>query len=187
MGTKPFVRIEELNNEKVVSFSANCHAPEDAAINLFKEWALQNISDYNARRYLGCAPKGHHEEGEEHHPNEEIGSHEYEMQMLLFEHEGKEKTFHGANVYDAPKGLFLVGDVALNEYNDDGSIDVGSSMQTAYGIMAECLKEMGGYEFELDERLYYEEHIWYKEWFEGKLPDDNSLAGFKLWLPIRKS
>jgi hypothetical protein len=30
---------------------------------------------------------------------------------------------------DAPKGLFLVGDVVLNEFNDGGTIDIGSSMK----------------------------------------------------------
>lgn len=186
MGTRPLVRIEEFSNAKVVSFEVNCLAPEDAAINLLKSWALQNISDYTARRYIGCAPKGHHAEGEEHQSNEDIGSHEYVMQMFLFEHEGCDRTFLGANVCEAPKGLYLVGDVAMNEFSNDGSIDVGTSMQTAYGIMAACLKEMGGYAFELKERPYYEEHIWHKEWFDGKLADDQNLAGFKLWLPIKK-
>jgi hypothetical protein len=48
--------------------------------------------------------------------------------------------------------------------------------------MAECLKDMGGYEFELKERLYFEEHIFTHEWFDG----DGELAGFKLWLQIKK-
>ena len=56
-------------------------------------------------------------------------------------------------------------------------------MQTAYGVMSECLKEMGGYEFDLNERRYYEEHIFSNEWFDGS--DD--LAEFKLWLPIKKT
>lgn len=182
MGTKPLVRIEEHSKERVVSFFVNCARPEEAAWNLLRSWAVANLKDYKARRYIGCAPKGHHPKGEEHHPNEEIGFHEYIAQMFLFENEGNGDTFLGADVCDAPGGLFLVGDVVMNEFHDDGTIDIGSSMQKSYGVMSECLKEMGGYEFELKERAYFEEHIFTNEWFNGT----GELAGFKLWLPIKK-
>jgi AraC family transcriptional regulator len=182
MGTKPLVRIEEHSKERVVSFFVNCSGPEGAAWGLLRDWAMANLQDYPARRYIGCAPKGHHPKGEAHRPDEEPGTHEYLAQMLLFEHEGDDETFLGADVCDAPIGLFLVGDVVLNEFSDDGTIDIGSSMQKAFGVMAECLSDMGGYEFELKERPYIEEHIFTKEWFAG----DEGLAGFKLWLPIRK-
>ena len=182
MGTKPLVRIEEHSMEHVASFSLNCRGPEEAAWNLLRNWATKNINDYKARRYIGCAPKGHHPNGEEHQPNEEIGSHEYVAQMFLFDDEGNHDMFLGAEVCDAPKGLFLVGDVVMNEFNDDDTIDIGSSMEKAYGVMSECLIDMGGYEFELQKRPYYEEHIFTHEWFTGA----GELAGFKLWLPIRK-
>ncbi|MNJ05580.1 hypothetical protein D3C73_1669810 [compost metagenome] len=55
-------------------------------------------------------------------------------------------------------------------------------MQRAFGVMAECLTDMGGYEFDLKERPYFEEHVFSKEWFSG----EGQLAGFKLWLPIKK-
>jgi AraC family transcriptional regulator len=182
MGTRPLVRIEEHSMGRVVSFHVDCHAPEEAAWNLMRDWVTKNIKDYKARRYIGCAPKGHHPDGDEHHPNEEIGSHEYMAQMFLFDDEGKNNTFLGADVCDAPSGLFLIGDVVMNEFNDDGTIDMGSSMEKAYWIMAECLKDMGGYEFELTERPFFEEHIFSNEWFDGK----GDLSGFKLWLPIKK-
>lgn len=182
MGTKPLVCIEKHSMERVVSFYVDCRAPEEAAWNLLRNWVTKNITDYKARRYIGCAPKGHHSNSDEHHSNEEIGSHEYMAQMFLFEDEGNSDTFLGADVCDAPIGLFLVGDVVMNEFNDDGTIDIGSSMQKAYGVMSECLRNMGGYEFELKERPYFEEHIFSNEWFNGK----GDLAGFKLWLPIRK-
>lgn len=182
MGTKPLVRIEEHSMERVVSFYVDCHAPEEAAWNLLRNWLIQNIADYKARRYIGCAPNGHHPNGDEHQSNEEIGSHAYTAQMFLFEDEGKNNNFLNADVCDAPTGLFLVGDVVMNEFNDDGSIDIGSSMQKSYGVMAECLNDMGGYEFELKERPFFEEHIFSNEWFNGK----GDLAGFKLWLPIKK-
>lgn len=182
MGMKPIIRIEEHSLEKVVSFDVDCKAPEESAWNLLKNWVTKNISDYTMRRYICCAPKGHHPNGESHHSNEEIGCHEYTAQMFLYDEEGHNDTFSGANVCDGPKGLFLVGDVVLNEFNNDGTIDIGSSMQKSAGVMFECLKEMGGYDFELNSRPYFEEHIFTNEWFEG----NGELAGFKLWLPIKK-
>ena len=83
---------------------------------------------------------------------------------------------------DAPKGLFLVGDVALTEFAEDGTVDIGSSMEKSFGAMSESLKAMGGNDFDLAQRPYFEEHIFSNEWFCGK----GELAGFKLWLPIRK-
>ena len=68
----------------------------------------------------------------------------------------------------------------MSEFQDDGTLDIGLSMGKAYGVMSECLQEMGGYEFQLTERPYYEEHIFTPAWFTGK----GELAGFKLWLPI---
>ncbi|MFD1175768.1 hypothetical protein ACFQ3W_05540 [Paenibacillus puldeungensis] len=182
MRKKPLVCIEEHSKGRVVSFFVNCRGPERAAWDLLREWAVTNLSDHTARRYIGCAPKGHHPKGEGHQSNEDIGSHEYLAQMFLFDDEGKNDTFLGADVCDAPKGLFLVGDVVMNEFNDDGSIDIGASMQRSYGVMSECLKDMDGYEFELKERPYFEEHIFTNEWFSGT----DELAGFKLWLPIKK-
>lgn len=183
MGTKPLLRIEEHSKERVVSFSVNCRAPEESAWNLLRKWVMSNLQDYSVRRYIGCAPKGHHSEGEKHHTNEDIGSHEYMAQMFLLGNEGEQDTFLGAEVCDAPYGLYLVGDVVLNEFNDDGSIDIGTSMEKAYFIMAECLKDIGGYEFELEDRLYFEEHVFPQDWFTG----GNGLNGFKLWLPVKKA
>lgn len=183
MGLKPLVRIEEHGNERVASFFVNCRCPEEAAWTLMRSWAMANLKDYPARRYIGCAPKGHHPEGEPHQPDEGPGWHEYTAQMFLFENEGIGGTFLGAEVLGAPAGLFLVGDVALNEFNGEGKIDIGESMQKAFGVMSECLKEMGGYEFEWKDRPYLEEHIFTREWPAG----DGGLEGFKLWLPIRKA
>ena len=57
MGKKPLVRIEEHGTERVVSFYANCEGPEGAAWNLLRSWAVTNLKDYKARRYIGCARK----------------------------------------------------------------------------------------------------------------------------------
>lgn len=186
MGMKPLVRIEEHSNERIVSFFVNCKGPEGVAGDLLREWAVKNLSDYTARRCVGFAPKGHHPDGEEHQQNEKAGSHEYVMQMFLFGDEGNCDTFLGADVCDAPKGLFLVGDITLNEFHDNGIIDIGSSMQTAFGVMSECLKDMGGYEFDLQERRHREELIFSNEWWKNTSIGDAGLTGFKLWLPIKK-
>ncbi len=186
MDKKPLVRIEEHSNERVASFAVNCRGPEEAAGKLLWEWAVNHLSDYTARRLIGCAPRGHHPEGMEHQPDEEIGWHEYVMQMFLFGEEGKGDHFLGAEVCDAPKGLYLVGDVALNEFHENGNIDIGSSMQTAYFIMSECLKDLPGYEFDLYDRRHREEQIFTKEWWRNPEIGDAGLAGFKLWLPIKK-
>ncbi|HWT76387.1 MAG TPA: hypothetical protein VN258_16945 [Mobilitalea sp.] len=50
--------------------------------------------------------------------------------MFLYGDEGANETFLGAQVCDAPKGLFLVGDVALNDLHEDGTIDIGSKTET---------------------------------------------------------
>ncbi|HWS30134.1 MAG TPA: hypothetical protein VN512_08510 [Clostridia bacterium] len=83
----------------------------------------------------------------------------YIFHMFLFDHEADSAFCPCAGVSEAPKGLYLIGDVALDEYNDAGNIDIGSSMQTAYGVMRECLEELGGYAFDLQAQPYYEEHI----------------------------
>ncbi len=182
MSTKPIVRIEEHGNERLAGFFVNCKAPEEAAWNMLRKWSANQLKDYPARRYIGCAPKGHHPEGEEHQADETDIVHEYLAYVFLFEEEGRENTFKGAEVYDGPKGLFLVGDVALNEFRDDGTIDIGGSMMKAYGVMSEFLKETSAYEFDMGARPYYEEHVFTKEWFET----GGEMAGFKLWLPIKK-
>ena len=82
MGKKPLVRIEEHSKERMVSFFVNCSGPEEAAWNLLRDWTVTNLKDYTARRYIGCAPKGHHPQGEGHNQNEEIGCHEYIAQMI---------------------------------------------------------------------------------------------------------
>lgn len=182
MGAKSLVCIEEHSKERVVSFDVDCCEPEGQAWNALRAWATKNLKDYKTRRYIGCAPKGHHPDGQQHQPNEASIRHEYKAQMFVFSDEGNDETFMGAEVYDAPKGLFLVGDVSLNQYNDNGSVDIGSSMMVSFETLSKALNEMGGYVFAMDERPYYEEHIFDEEWFSGK----GDLAGFKLWLPIRK-
>ena len=182
MGAKPLVRIEDHSTERIAAFPVDCAGPEGAAFDLLRDWVTKNITDYTARRYIGCAPKGHHPQGEEHSPNEGEGWHEYVAGMFLLGEEGADGQFHGAEVRAAPQGLYLISDVALNEFHDNGTVDIGTSMQKSAQVMMECLREMGGYELDLQQRPYYEEHVFPNEWFRG----EGDLAGFRLWLPIRK-
>jgi len=186
IGTKPVLRIEDCSLERVVTFFVSCTAPEEAAGIMLHDWAVNNINDYMARRFVSCAPKGHHPEGEHHQSDEAVGSHEYLMQMFLLAEEGNLSIFHGMEVGNAPEGLFIVGDVALNEFDSNGNIDIGSFMQTAFGIISECLNDMKDYEFDLENRRYREEHIFTAKWWEDPKIKDAGLQGFKLWLPIKK-
>jgi AraC family transcriptional regulator len=182
MSKKSLLRIEEHGNEHVVSFHVDCKAPETAAWEMLRKWCTDYLNDYTVRRFIGCAPKGHHPDGEQHQPKEEEIRHEYMAQMLLFEEESKNEAFKGADVTDAPKGLFLVGDVTLNEFDDNGNLDIGSSMMKSFEVMKSFIDNTCGYSFDMESRPYYEEHVFSKEWFHtGGDPD-----GFKLWIPIKK-
>lgn len=178
-GSKPLVRIEELNNLKAVSFCVNCEAPETQAWNLMREWAVKNFSDFEARRYIGYAPCGHHLQGEEE------DSHEYNAMMILRSDEGIGETLFGEKVSEVPKGLFLVGDVVLNEFDDDGVLDIGASMKKSSQTIYECMLNMGEYDLDFDGRTYLEEHIFPKEWFLTDKPEEIQ-AEYKFWLPIKK-
>jgi len=178
-GSNSLVRIEEMDNLKVVSFYENCDGPETPAWNQMKVWAVKNLNDYEVRRYIGFAPAGHHPAGEDN------DYHEYNAQMILYGEERNGKTFFDVEVFDAPKGLFIVGDVVLNEFFDDGTIDIGTSMKTSSQIIYECMLDMGGYDLDFDGRTFLEEHIFPKEWFKA---EDSSKVQteFRLWLPIKK-
>ena len=139
LGSNPVVQIEELKNLKAAYFQVNCKEPEKEAWNKMRKWVISNLNDYEARRYIGYAPCGHHQKS-----NEEE-SHEYVAMMLLYGEEGQNGYISGAKVCDAPQGLFLVGDVALNEFDDNGNIDIGESMKKSSQTIYECMLDMKGY------------------------------------------
>lgn len=175
MGRKPIVRIEEFSGIKAATFRVDGIDPEDKAFSMLREWAIGALSDYAARRCIGYAPMGHHSEGED------CDSHEYVAQMFLYEHEIDENgRFHGVEVDNAPQGLYIVGDVVLNEFHDDGSIDIGQSMKKSSKEIYDCLIEMKTYELDMENRPFIEEQIFQPGWFAG-----NGSSEFKLWLPIR--
>lgn len=179
MGSKPLVKIEELSNLKVVYFQVNCEEPEKEAWNKMRQWVVKNFNDYEARRYIGYAPCGHHPEGIEE------DSHEYIAMMLLYGEEGENNCISGAKVCDAPKGLFLVGDVVLNEFDGDGNIDIGGSMKKSSQTIYECMLDMEDYTMDFSQRTYIEEHIFPKKWFLDENPEKLQVE-YKFWLPIKK-
>lgn len=179
LGERPLVRMEELSHCRAVGFYADCEEPETQAWSQMRRWAIQSLKDYAARRYSGYAPIGHHP------ANSEEGPHPYWAMMLLHSGEGEGDTFLGAQVVDAPQGVFLVGDVVLNEYSDDGAIDIGLSMKNASQTVYACMVDMGEYELDFEGRIYLEEHIFPQQWFTGQ-GSEQLLPEWKFWLPIRK-
>lgn len=179
IGSKPLFQIEELSNLKAVYFQVNCEEPEKEAWNKIREWVVRNFNDYEARRYIGYAPRGHHPEGSKE------DSHEYIAMMLLYGEEGYNDNLYGAKVCDAPKDLFLVGDVVLNEFDDDGNIDIGGSMKKSSQTVYECMLDMEDYDMDFNERTYLEEHIFTKEWFLANNPEKLQTE-YRFWLPIKK-
>lgn len=183
MGTKTVIKIEELQNTRVVSFREFGKDPERMVHEKFREWAIKNISDYLYRRIIGFAPTGHHPE------NSENDEHEYVLQMLLYEDEGQNETFHDIAIEDGPYGLYLISNVPIdirNPKNDD--MDIGASLKRTSQVMYESLNEIGIYELDdfdgrsFNGRYFLEEHICGFDWFNGA---DDKLE-FKLWLPIKK-
>ena len=97
--------------------------------------------------------------------------------MLLYGAEDFDKTMQGITVSDGPQGLFLVGDVVLNEFNDDGTIDIGLSMKKSSQTIYECMLDMGIYDLDFDGRTYLEEHIFKYKWFLADNPEEILAEG----------
>lgn len=161
------------------AFRADGATPETDAWNELRAWAVANLGDYAVRRYFGFAPRGHHPNGEEE------SAHEYCAMMPLNGDEGACGEFYGARVVDAPRGLFLAGDVVLNEYTEDGAVDIGASMTVASRTIYECMLDMGGYELDFGERVFLEEHIFGKGWFTAD-EHEKILPEWRFWLPVRR-
>lgn len=103
--------------------------------------------------------------------------------MYLLGDEDSQKEFCGLNVEDAPSGLFLVNDVALNQFDENDNLDIALSMIKASEAFVEFMKNTAGYEFDCSLGIFYEEHIFSEKWFQnGGVPN-----GFRMWvLIIRK-
>ena len=176
----PIVKIEEHKNQKVVCFPVDCVDPETEAWGQLSEWCKKNISDRTARRYAGVAPLGHHPQGEEHQNASEHVKHPYTAMMYLIGDEGQQKEFCGKQVEDGPSGLFLVSDAALNQFDENGDIDMALSLIKASESFVEFIKRSPEYVFDCGARIFYEEHIFSEKWFQrGGVPD-----GFRMWVPI---
>lgn len=169
------LHLEEIKNQKAVSFSANSSQPEQDSWDLCRKWALDNLKDYSMRRCVGFSPVGHHP------VSEDDDSHEYVAQMFLYGEEGNLDTFQGISVSEVPGGLFLVGDVSMEVLSEEGSIDIGESMKQTSQEMYMFLKESGLYDIDMDGRFFMEEHLFSDEWFNNivKVPE------YRIWLPIK--
>lgn len=178
----PIVKIEEHKNQKVVCFSVDCVDPETEAWGKLSEWCRRNISDRTARRYAGVAPLGHHPQGEGHQNASEHTKHPYTAMMYLIGNECQQGEFFGKKVEDAPSGLFLVSDAALNQFDENGDIDMALSLMKASESFVEFIKHSPEYVFNCGVHIFYEEHIFSEKWFQrGGVPD-----GFRMWVPILK-
>ena len=178
----PIVRIEEHQNQKVVCFSVDCVDPESEAWGRLSEWCRKNVPDRTARRYIGVAPFGHHPKGEKHQNASEHTKHPYTAMMYLIGDECSQDEFFGQKVEDAPSGLFLVNDAALNQFDENGNIDMALSLIKASEAFVEFIKRNPEYAFDCDAHIFYEEHIFSEKWFQkGGVPD-----GFRMWVPILK-
>lgn len=176
------VRMEEHRNEKVVCFSVDCVDPETAAWNMVREWCRQNVPDRAARRFLGVAPQGHHPQGEEHQNASEHVSHPYTAMMYLVGDECSQMEFFGKKVEDAPTGLFLVNEAALNQYDENGELDMARSLMKASEAFVVFMQQTPGYAIDCGADIFYEEHIFSEHWFQtGGVPD-----AFRMWVPIVK-
>lgn len=177
------VRIEEHRGEKVVRFSVDCVDPESAAWGALSEWCRENIPDRAARRFLGIAPRGHHPQGEAHQNASEHVRHPYTAMMYLIDRERSQRELGGRPVEDAPEGLFLVNEVALNQYDEDGRLDIALSLMKASEAFVEFIRRTPGYAFDCGAGIFYEEHIFSERWFQtGGAPD-----AFRMWVPITRT
>ncbi|MDE6739723.1 MAG: AraC family transcriptional regulator [Lachnospiraceae bacterium] len=182
MNETAIVKIEEHRNEKVVSFTVDCVDPENEAWRQMSEWCKKNVPDRTARRYIGVALSGHHPQGEEHHNASEHVKHPYKAMMYLVGDECGQEEFCGLKVENAPSGLFLVNNVALNQFDENGNLDIALSLMQASEAFVEFIKNTAGYEFDCPAGIFYEEHVLSERWFQnGGIPN-----GFRMWVPIIK-
>ncbi len=180
MNNKAIIKVEEHRGEKAICFEVDCYDAEERAWGQMSKWCKENIPDRTARRYVGLAPKGHHPDGEPHKDASEHVKHPYQAMMLLIGEEGHAETFHGMPVVDAPEGIYLVNDVALNQFDNDGNLDMALSMMKASDAFMEFVQNTDGYEFDMKKGVFYEEHIFSEDWFQkGGLP-----TAFKMWVPV---
>ena len=181
MNQKPLVYINGIKNSHVISFDVDCFDAEDVAWSQMKEWANNNLKDKTARRYVGVAPIGHHPKGQHENASEHV-KHPYKAMMFLLDEEAESGEFCEKKVEAGPDGLYLVNDVALNMYDENGFLDMALCLVKASEAFVEFVKNTDSYEFDCGQGIFYEEHIFDDEWFvNGGVP-----SGFKMWVPIKK-
>ncbi|NLG04249.1 MAG: helix-turn-helix transcriptional regulator [Clostridia bacterium] len=179
MNSKTLVHVIEIKNSHVISFDVDCFDAEDAAWNQMRDWANKHLKDRSARQYIGLAPNGHHPQGQHENASEHV-KHAYRAMMMLLEEEAQPDVLYGKQVEAGPDGLYLVNDVALNQYDENGFLDMALCMIKASEAFVEFVKKTDIYDFDYEKGIFYEEHTFDDAWFKnGGLP-----ATFRMWAPI---
>ncbi len=93
--------------------------------------------------------------------------HPYTAMMYLVGDECSQTEFFGKKVEDAPAGLFLVNEAALNQYDENGDIDMARSLMKASEAFVEFIDQTPGYTFDCNAGIFYEEHIFSKRWYKA--------------------
>lgn len=99
------------------------------------------MAGYSERKFIGVAPKGHHPDGSYTKSSDDEIKHEYLVQVFLYGDEGLDGVFCGTEVCKAPKGVFLVSDVVLNQFDDKGNWDIGASMMKSGEVFQDFIKK----------------------------------------------
>lgn len=116
-----------------VCFTVDCVDPENEAWEQMSEWCKKNVPDRIARRYVRVASSGHYPRGVGHQNASEHVMRPYKAMMYLVGDECNQEEFYGLKVEDALSGLFLVNDVALNQFDENNNLDIALSMMKASG------------------------------------------------------
>lgn len=181
MNEKILVSVREIKNSHVIAFDVDCFDAEEVAWNQMKEWANANLKDKVARCYVGLAPIGHHPKGQHENASEHV-KHPYKAMVLLLDDEVKDDEFCGKKIENGPDGLYLVNDVSLNQYDENGVLDMAMCMIKASEAFVEFVKNTDVYEFDCGAGIFYEEHVFDEKWFaKGGTP-----SAFRMWVPVKR-
>lgn len=168
---KKIIRIEEFRNEKAITFRYSGPKPEETTYFMMRNWILKYLKDYAARRIIAYAPNGH-----------DLDEHSYVVQIFLHDYEIDESLYPNIEIANIPDGLYIVGDIVLNEYDDRGFVDIGLSMKKTSQELYEGMLKMEIFTLDMPNRVFIEEQIFNEKWFKN--PNHSGL--FKVWLPIKR-
>ena len=94
------------------------------------------MAGYSERKFIGVAPKGHHPDGSYTKSSDDEIKHNTWFKFFCMD-----GVFCGTEVCEAPKGVFLVSDVVLNQFDDKGNWDIGASMMKSGEVFQDFIKK----------------------------------------------